>query len=172
MRPLCARSITGPSYDRKEEFYEQAAIVTDRKRIQKKLAMLDPDRSSGSKHDTELYEAMIAESLASEIPCDPRDLPRIRICPQGDQPPFSPPFEFIYTNRVIYDDAIFPVQAPGCGCVGNCATSLKCACRLRQKIRSMRKKPNREERSGVKGFAYTAEGLLRPALLRTREPIW
>lgn len=132
----------------------------------------DPD-------DTALLENIIAESNLAHLPRAPGDLPRVRIVPTSDGlPPYTPPWEFVYSHRVIYPPDLPPTQAPGCGCQGDCGSAeneASCACRLRQQgastIKTLLHDPTL--RSGITGFAYTKDGRVKPELFEnsSMEPI-
>lgn len=141
------------------------------------MEILNPDAPLADPADTRLFEALIAQANLTEIPCDPTDLPRVRVIPPVEgEPPFSPPWELCYTNRVVYSDRFAPEQSPGCDCEGDCGSAENlghCKCRRRQERASTRRDQLQDPcpRSGAKGFAYTANGLLREGM-EFNEPIW
>lgn len=103
---------------------------------------------------------MIDESLAHD-----RGTGTVTVCsrPEG---PFSPPFEFVYTNRVVYPPSVLPVPSPSCNCIGACSNALDspCACRKHQTEIMSRTRYMGVERSDIKGFAYDRNGILRTEL--------
>jgi hypothetical protein len=107
---------------------------------------------------------MIRQINAKEYAPNSPFRPIIRVIPPIDALPTtstSPPFEFRYTNRIIYADGIVPVQSPGCGCDGDCdapENKGSCAC-LKRQIEASRKRLG-DVRSGNLDFAWRADGRL------------
>lgn len=134
---------------------------------------LNPGHVRKEPRDTETFSSMIEEETAAET--TPHNRPRIRIIPPpGGRPPYSPNFEFVWTNRVVYGPGIVPIQSPGCDCEGNCgdpANIGSCFCRKRQE-NACRTRLHGEKRSGHKGFAYDAEGVADSIILDRQEAIW
>ncbi|GAA5926100.1 hypothetical protein JCM3775_005203 [Rhodotorula graminis] len=168
------RLIAGPSYNLDAEF--DITIQNEVNRRERRWARRHPDKHPLRESYKTLFELMILEANAKEYsPYRPERRPKIRVLPPTGQSQHhwsSPPFEFIYTNRVIYSDGICPVQAPGCGCKGNCGSSsnrAKCACRRRQ-IESSTTRPGGVERSGHRDFAYD-DGKLVDVVFNRLEPI-
>lgn len=104
------------------------------------------------------FQRMVTEADQAEL----HKPGQLRICPRdGDVVNRSPPFEFIYTNRVVYTGNFLPVQPNGCGCIGDCADPRNlegCACRARQTLASKSRRGG-EVRAGWTGFAYDSEGM-------------
>ncbi|GAA5909774.1 hypothetical protein JCM8208_005455 [Rhodotorula glutinis] len=168
------RLIAGPSFDLDAEF--DTTIQNEVNRRERRWARRHPHEHPLRESYKTLFELMILEANAKEYsPHEPARRPKIRILPpagQSAQHWSSPPFEFIYTNRVIYSDGICPVQAPGCECEGNCGSSsnrAKCACRRRQ-IDASTTRPGGEARSGHRDFAYV-DGKLVDDVFIDQDPI-
>lgn len=126
--------------------------------------------------DAQIFENIMDECTSLEL--DPKKNISLSLVPrQHRRGPFSPPFEFTFTNRVIYLEKlkILPVRSEGCDCEGRCQDpeNIKsCACRARQ-TRSARKRPGEETRnSGHVGFAYEPGGTIHPAYLESGDLIW
>lgn len=105
---------------------------------------------------------------------------KVTIIPSRDpEGPYTPPFEFFYTNRVVYSENLpLPHQSPGCDCNGVCsnAADSTCACRKRQIKASTFIEAihgdKHEPRSNNRGFSYTEDGLLHPNVRPFNEPIY
>lgn len=106
----------------------------------------------------------------------PRYNPRIRIFPPDDgDKPHAPPFEFYWTNRVVYPPDLLPEQSPGCDCEGRCQDPENidsCACRKRQIEVCKTRADSKYDRSEHKGFAYNEGGQIVPEMLPEPEPVW
>lgn len=104
---------------------------------------------------------MLFQSMIDEVLAHNRGTGTVTICANPDGP-YSPPFEFNWTDRVIYPPSILPVPPPSCYCIGACSNALNstCACWHRQTEMS-RTRYMGVERSNLKGFAYDSRGLLR-----------
>ncbi|KAM0792576.1 hypothetical protein ACM66B_005238 [Microbotryomycetes sp. NB124-2] len=174
------RKLTGPAFE--NEFQDTQEILDHMRVSQRKFERFNQGQefSHPSHHYT--YEQMINDALSNEVsPTDEHgndvEPPHIRVVPLEDgRPPFSPPFEFIYTNRIVYAPGVVPQQSPGCDCQGDCGSKLNsptCACRIRQQFASKRKPvQDHAKRSNRSNFAYTSDGRIRRSVLNTREPIW
>ncbi|GJN89445.1 hypothetical protein Rhopal_002431-T1 [Rhodotorula paludigena] len=175
LAPSWTRQIAGPSYDIKEEFSTEIQdAVNKRERAWRKSRPTEHPLRDAYKG---LFEQMVFEASLQEYPPSLPDFrPKIRIVPPVDLPPqywSSPPFEFTYTNRVVYSDGIVPKQAPGCSCKGNCGSPdnrFKCECRNRQ-IQASRTRPNGGPRSNHDDFAYDDQERLNSDVLLRQDPI-
>ncbi|BGP55019.1 hypothetical protein JCM8202v2_002612 [Rhodotorula sphaerocarpa] len=167
------RQITGPSYDFGDEF--STAIQDAVNRREARWARLHPDELPIRSEYRVLFEEMILESLSQEY-AEGKGRPTIRVYPPEDAPPEAmscPPFDFIYTNRVVYDDDIVPVQARGCGCDGDCNSPKNratCSCLARQ-IKACATKEGGTDRSNHQGFAYDRQGRLHPSIFDAHDQI-
>ena len=172
----CYRKIAGPSFP--SEFQETLDLVRLLRDRNLRFSMLNDGDTLEDPADTRIYEELIAQANFAEMPGDPADLPRVRVIPSiADEPPFSPPWELCYTNRIVYSGRFVPEQSPGCGCDGNCGSAENigtCKCRRRQERACMPKNQLRDPypRSSSRGFAYTPNGLLREELRNTKDPVW
>ncbi|KAK4053161.1 hypothetical protein OIV83_001896 [Microbotryomycetes sp. JL201] len=174
------RRLTGPALQ--GEFEETQSILDHMRISKRKFERINKKVEFSHPSHRFTYEQMINDALSNEVsPTDAygNDIepPHIRIVPlENGLPPFSPPFEFVYTNRVVYGAGIPLQQSPGCECQGDCGSKLnsaRCACRIRQQFSSKRKPVNEEAvRSNGKQFAYTTDKRIRHAVLERQEPIW
>jgi Pre-SET motif len=171
--PHHLRSRTGP-----EQPGEFSTLVQDRANW-----ILDDRRKSDGRRrlytSSIFYERWINEQIIREEPDAPEVnliMPRSRLTRRSAMAPEAPPWEFVYTNRLLYRHVGFgssgrqrfsifrviennlwqgvgnPVQSPGCTCTGPCSsTDEGCACAQRQKANSESKEL---------GFAYDQEGRL------------
>ncbi|GAA5870959.1 hypothetical protein JCM3774_003489 [Rhodotorula dairenensis] len=167
------RLIAGPSYDFLDEFSTDIQDTVNRREA--KWAKLHPDTLPIRTSYRVMFEQMILEALSDEYgPANSDWRPQIRVCPPRDLPPEAmpcPPFDFIYTNRVVYDDDIVPVQAPGCGCEGDCdspANRKTCSCLARQ-IKVCETKTT--DRSNHQDFAYDRTGKVQPGVFDAADQI-
>ena len=107
---------------------------------------------------TNAFEQMIKDVNQQEL----NGNARIRIVPQpSNLTNTSPPFEFIYTNRIVYSGKYLPVEPEGCACIGNCGEPpnfASCFCRKRQEMVYTSRRGG-EKRSHAKGFAYDKNGM-------------
>ncbi|GAA6017260.1 hypothetical protein JCM10207_003666 [Rhodosporidiobolus poonsookiae] len=165
--PPWARQIAGPSFDWAAELrWEIPHDITSRE---------ERAREQGSEHTLtryrykDLFEEMIREATTEDYPANAQARrPKIRVIPADDLPPeawSSPPFEFIYTNRVVYADGIVPEQAPGCDCEGDCnSPKNRATCRcLKRQIQATTTRSDVDHglhRSEIKDFAWSAKGVL------------
>ncbi|BGP15330.1 hypothetical protein JCM10213_005260 [Rhodosporidiobolus nylandii] len=158
------RQIAGPSYDFRDEFSTELQDYINRR--EERFRRKGADEPIRDRYDA-AYEEVIAQSY-SEFPYGRR--PRVRVIPATDlglHDWASPPFELIYTNRVLYSHDIVPEQAPGCGCVGNCGSpqnAAGCACRLRQAAASADHPIGAPKHSG---FAWTRDGTMHADVLKS-----
>lgn len=102
--------------------------------------------------DTKIFADMIREVVSLEEPWAPNIAV---LTPENPGDPFSPPFEFVYTNRLIYTTGVpGPIQSKGCNCVGGCKPDDEsCSCHQRQ-TNALGEYPE------VQGFSYDSKGLL------------
>ncbi|GAA5991940.1 hypothetical protein JCM10908_002279 [Rhodotorula pacifica] len=169
-----ARHIAGPSYDFLDEFRTEIQDTVNRREA--KWAKLHPGVLPIRSGYQVMFEQMILEAVSAEYgPDHATSRPQIRVCPPATLPPeamSSPPFDFIYTNRVVYEDNILPVQAPGCGCEGDCDSPENrktCTCLARQ-IEACTTKTS-ESRSNHRDFAWDRTGKLHSAVLDHHDQI-
>ncbi|GAA6058266.1 hypothetical protein JCM3770_004331 [Rhodotorula araucariae] len=175
LEPSWKRQIAGPSYDIDDEFSTEIQDGVNRR--EEAWALQHPDEHPIRDAYKGLFEQMIVEANAQEYPPTAPDFrPKVRIVPPTGMSPYawsSPPFEFIYTNRVVYSDGIVPMQALGCGCKGDCGEPTnrgKCACRLRQ-IEASRTREGGGQRSNHGDFAYEPDMRLNMAVMQHGDPI-
>lgn len=119
--PARLRNIAGPDCDDDEFSWE----------LHNRLNKPSVDTRIPQRSDTMIFQAMIDEIDGEEQPF----AGRVRIVPPiSGKPPYAPPFEFVWTNRLRYNDTIYPYQSPGCGCIGACSDEIgsSCECRIRQ----------------------------------------
>ncbi|KAK4703842.1 hypothetical protein P7C70_g2373, partial [Phenoliferia sp. Uapishka_3] len=165
------RRLTGPALPK--EFLSDTQDMVNRSKV-RRAANGEGGGNSHHVHDpswTTTFESMIYERNTEEVPLKARAT--VKICPpENGEPPYAPPFEFFYTNRVVYDKDILPVQSAGCDCEGDCKESKKCSCRQRQES-SCRSNDTKDSHShsNHKGFAYD-DGVLSDDILAASEPIW
>ncbi|SCZ96131.1 BZ3500_MvSof-1268-A1-R1_Chr8-1g10025 [Microbotryum saponariae] len=174
-RPPKERQILGPELEDEKKSDVRATL------IQLILNARAFEMQTGEKADknprydtsshTLLFESLIADVNSSELsaPC------RIRVIPPVDGgKPHSPPFEFVYTNRVILPQGSAPEAPSSCDCEGNCgdpANLKRCACRQRQREAS-RTIGTENERSGHDSFAWEPDGTLNHEVFGCSDPIW
>ncbi|GAA5841097.1 hypothetical protein JCM11251_008017 [Rhodosporidiobolus azoricus] len=162
--PSHLRQFAGPSYNWLREFDTSFHNwVRKREKDWKDDLTHEPLRHNYYK----LYSDMIDEAMLKEYGHGHPFRPTVRVVPPRDAPPQAwscPPVEFIYTNRVVYEDGIVPTQAPGCACEGDCAKSRSCNCLMRQ-IEASRTRPGGDKRSDAREFAWDKDGLLKPDFL-------
>ncbi|GAA5977705.1 hypothetical protein JCM11641_001383 [Rhodosporidiobolus odoratus] len=154
------RQVAGPTFNLYAEFTTDIQDHVNKEEQAWKEGKLV--REPGRYCYASLFEQIIQDAN-SEFPPG-TEVPQIRILPAigCDATDWtSPPFELIYTNRVVYDQGIVPTQAPGCGCKGNCKENQStCEC-LKRQIAVCQKKPTSHyRRSEIKGFAWNDEGCL------------
>jgi hypothetical protein len=173
------RQIAGPSFAGELREIEENVRHVQLRDQRFEWANGDASLPTPDSDDTALLESIIHQANLAHLPRAPGDQPRVRIVPTSDGlPPYTPPWEFVYTHRVLYPPNVPPTQAPGCGCEGDCGSAeneTTCACRLRQQRASTIKTLLRDPtpRSGITGFAYTEDGLVKPELFEnsSMEPI-
>ncbi|KAI5474193.1 histone-lysine N-methyltransferase, partial [Pseudohyphozyma bogoriensis] len=123
------------------------------------------------------FEDMVRVAISEELPPTTRPRPTFTLVPKDPSDPNyrpAPPFEFVYTNRVVYTEGIAPEQAKGCDCDDNCGDpefADSCACRKRQ-TRASSSRVGGTPRSDHEGFAYGANGVLIGEVLDFHDPIW
>lgn len=160
------RNIAGPSC--KSSYFDEFDIGIQ-------CGQMEDTKRPSQPQDTEAFNAMIQESQVLEL--GHTHGPRIRVVPpESGEGPYSPDFEFVYTNRVIYSQGaeIVPEQSPGCECIGRCQDPInknKCAC-LKRQIRACSRVDKGESYSGTKDFAYDERGILREDIRLQEEAIW
>lgn len=163
------RCITGPKLEGEfsSEIQDHVNNST-RRRAERENKSVDDIQEFGW---TATFDMMVYERIADEVPAHVR--PTVTLFPTttGPNQQYAPRFEFYYTNRVVYDDDVLPVQSPGCGCEGDCRESTSCACRRRQ-TDYCRKRTKNDGHSNREGFAYTEQGTIHLDVLDARELIW
>ncbi|KAK4058610.1 hypothetical protein OIO90_000054 [Microbotryomycetes sp. JL221] len=177
---ISARQIAGPAFD--DEFLERTEYL---KILVKELTKYEdkPINKLWNRGHTIIYERAANEAISDEVAVlydargSPLPLPRVHVVPLDDgEGPFAPPFELIYTHRIVYRDGVVPLQSPGCSCQGNCGSKFnrtRCQCRLRQQFFSQKRTGDTaSERSNKVDFAYTREKRIKQSVLDTKEPIW
>ncbi|BGP47537.1 hypothetical protein JCM10450v2_003392 [Rhodotorula kratochvilovae] len=169
LKPSWERQIAGPSYDIDDEFSCEVQDGVNRR--ERDWARQHPFEHPIRDSYKVLFEQMILEANAQEYPPSAPDFrPKIRIVPPTGLSPHawsSPPFD------VVYSDGIVPMQAPGCGCQGDCgnpANRGKCACRLRQ-IAASRTRDGGGTRSNHADFAYEKDMRLHAKVMTHGDPI-
>ncbi|GAA5906726.1 hypothetical protein JCM6882_003286 [Rhodosporidiobolus microsporus] len=167
--PPSHRQFAGPSYHWRDEFDTSIHDLVNHKEKDWKKGYIDEPLRDGY---AQLFSNMVNEANTKEYGASHPFLPTIRVVPARDAPRTawsSPPFEFIYTNRVVYRDGIVPRQAPGCGCDGDCSSPSNrttCSC-LKRQIAASRTRPGEGNgtRSEIQDFAWSKEGRLQDAPL-------
>lgn len=96
----------------------------------------------------EVYASYIGQATATDEPF----APEIRVVNKVDPIGKPPPFEFVYSNEMLYHEGVpDPELGQGCDCEGPCdPDSTTCSCVKRQELYFY-------GLQGLKGFAYDSE---------------
>ncbi|KIN96882.1 hypothetical protein M404DRAFT_972557 [Pisolithus tinctorius Marx 270] len=90
-----------------------------------------PESYRNSKFSRTIFEQMILEAMDDEP-----DAPPIKVYDNGIGEEVTPPWEFVYTNKIWFGEGVPPPDVRNlvsCGCQGKCdPNSKRCACAKRQ----------------------------------------
>ncbi|SCV67191.1 BQ2448_5837 [Microbotryum intermedium] len=174
-RPAKGRQILGPELEDEKNSDVRATLIQVVLNARAFEMQTGEKADNNPRYDTSshtlLFESLIADVNSYELsaPC------RIRVIPPVDGgKPHSPPFEFVYTNRVILPQGSAPEAPSACDCEGNCGDAAnleRCACRKRQREAS-RTIGAENERSGHNSFAWESDGTLNDEVFGCSDPIW